>query len=96
MKYEIKKIDIWGMAKFAGIFYGLIGIIPMIFATAAFIGNRENLSPQFLAVLFFPLGASVLGFIVGLVFGFVYNSVAKEFGGIKLEIDYNQNVTDRA
>jgi len=26
MKYEIKKIDIWTCARFAGLFYGLFGL----------------------------------------------------------------------
>ena len=91
MNYEIKKIDIWLTARFAGIFFGLIRIIPMIFGCVAFCFNSQTFRLEVLMFLFFPLGAFVGGFAIGLVFAAVYNAIAKEAGGIKMEIDYNQD-----
>lgn len=51
MKYEIKKIDIWSTAKFAGVFYGLIAIIPALLGVIGYFLNkfsyRGNLGVEF-------------------------------------------------
>lgn len=90
MKYEIKKVDIWSVARFAGIFYGVIGLIPMFFGLAAFFVSRQSFGWQFFSVALFPLGLFVAGFAVGLIFGFIYNFAAGEIGGIKLDIEYKE------
>lgn len=92
MHYEIKKIDLLSTAKFAAIFYGLIGCVPMIFGLIAFLTQAYNngFSFQMLFVLLFPLGLAVGGFAVGIVFAFIYNIAAVHIGGIKMEIEYKE------
>ncbi|MFH1890801.1 MAG: hypothetical protein ABIJ91_04545 [Candidatus Kuenenbacteria bacterium] len=89
MQYEIKKIDIWTCARFSGLFYTLISLVPLLFAAVAFFSSRNNFSLQFLGIFLFPLGGFAIGFIMGLAFAFIYNLAAKEVGGIRLDIDYD-------
>jgi len=65
----------------------------MVFAVVAFFTNRGGFSMQMLAVFLFPLGLFVGGFVVGIVFALVYNTIAHEVGGIKLDIEYNEDQT---
>ena len=91
MKYEIKKIDILSCAKFAGLFYVLVGLVPAVIGLAAMLFNRGGFDMENLAILLFPVGFFVGGFVAGAVFAVVYNLLAKEIGGIKLDIEYNED-----
>ena len=93
MQYEIKKIDLLTTAVFSGLFYGLIGLVPMIFSLVFMVVQimSRGFEAEFFGFLFLPIGFFVGGFIGGLVFALVYNKVAEHWGGIKLEIDYKQD-----
>lgn len=94
MQYEIKKIDWLTAGVFGGLLLALIGLVPMIFGLIAF--AVRSLSQGFdlvlLNFLFFPIGAFIAGFILGLVFAVVYNIIAERWRGIKIDIDYNQEI----
>lgn len=92
MKYEIKKLDFMSTAVIVGIFYGLIGVIPLIFGLVALVGTSlsSGFEAEYLTFLFFPLGFFLAGFIIGLFFVFIYNKIAEHWSGIKMEIDYKE------
>ena len=93
MKYEIKKIDILGAGVFSGIFCALLGLVPLVFGIVAMLANAftQGFEVEFLGFLLFPVGFFVAGFVVGLIFGSIYNKVAEQWGGIRMEIDYNED-----
>jgi uncharacterized membrane protein YagU involved in acid resistance len=39
-----------------------------------------------LAIIIFPVLFAIIGFLMGIIVAFVYNVVAKRFGGIKLDL----------
>lgn len=78
-----------------------IGVLSLAKISAALHGGgalgqaaREAAAPEIIAVLFgfgaivfMPFLYAIMGFLVGVVSAFVYNSVAKLAGGLVLEID---------
>lgn len=93
MKYEIKKIDWLRAGMFSGIFYGVLGGVPLVFGIVAFWGSSissGNFNAEFWGFLLFPLGFFVGGFVVGAVFAVIYNSVAERWGGLRMEIEYHE------
>lgn len=91
MHYEIKKIDIWTLARYSGVFFFLPALIPMVvglLTMALYRYGRFDFQQLFFIVL--PLLVYVVGFLVGLIFGLIYNVLAGRIGGIRLEIDYSE------
>ena len=94
MKYEIKKIAIWPAARFAGIFFGLMSLVPAAFTLMVYFLNNfryHEFSVKIFGILLLPLGFFAAGFIIGLIFVLVYNELTDYIGGIKLEIDYHED-----
>lgn len=96
MKYEVKKIDLLTVAVFSGLFYGLIGLVPMVFGLIAFFSRvlSQGFNIEILFFLLFPVGAFIGGFIVGLIFAVIYNAIAEHWRGVKLEINYTEKSSD--
>lgn len=102
MKYEVKKVDIWSLAKFLamwGIVVGLIiGILTAIvflaipssytgYGTISWTGFMPNMAAVgTLAVVVYPIVMAICGLIGGLVTGVIYNFVAGWVGGIQVEL----------
>jgi hypothetical protein len=97
----IRRIGVLSLAKISAALHGAIGLIlGIFFALASLLGGalgqaaREAAAPEIIAVLFgfgaivfMPFLYAIMGFLVGVVSAFVYNSVAKLAGGLVLEID---------
>jgi hypothetical protein len=89
---KIRKIGILSVARisaitsavigiFIGLIYFLIGIF--LFVSGSYIIGSLMLSSIILA----PLGYGILGFLSGLIMAWVYNIVARKFGGIEIELE---------
>jgi hypothetical protein len=96
---RIKRFDPIQLAKMFGVLYGLMGLLLVpIFLLGAFL---TSLAPkpaggppaQFAAIFGIgfavaaPIFYGVMGFLPGLIGGFVYNLVAKWIGGIEVEVE---------
>ena len=92
----IKRIGVLSVAKMLGAIYACIGLIggaffscfALIGATAAFAeAGSEGLIGLLFgvgAIVIFPIMYGVIGFIGGLIVGFIYNVVAGWMGGIEI------------
>ncbi len=100
MTRTLKSIAPLQLGKILAIVYGLISLIfvPffLIFAViGAFVpqqsGNSAALAGSLVGVLFmmvlFPIMYAVMGFLTGVIGGWVYNIVAKWVGGIQVDIE---------
>jgi len=96
---EIKSIDPGSVAKVAGLFgviWGLlVGIFLLILGTTAtrfmgrFFMGFETLFPLVIgvaAIIALPILYGITGFIAGYIVSYVYNFVAKKVGGVKIDL----------
>ena len=88
--YSIRSVDIRSCAKMAGALYGAlallvvpVGIIGIVVGIVK--GNGETVGASFLLVVA-PLLYGILGFAVGALAAWVYNLVARQMGGIEIEL----------
>lgn len=93
---ELKKIGILSLAKMAGIFGVisglLLGVLSMIY-TRILINKLPELAQQFniqqptgiSSVLLLMILYGIIYFIAGIVLAFIYNLLASWVGGVKLE-----------
>ena len=90
----IKKIGILSLAKLETILMAIFGLLLGIFYAilAAVIGTGETLTDitliQFgwLSIIIFPVIYAILGFVTGIIGGWLYNVIAGWVGGIELEL----------
>ncbi len=66
------------------VFFGMS--IP-IFLFTGLMGLLSGQFGMFLMSLFMPILYLVLGFVVNVIFCFIYNRVAERFGGIEIELE---------
>tara|TARA_Y100000310_G_C20541544_1_gene743551 strand:- start:68 stop:328 length:261 start_codon:yes stop_codon:yes gene_type:complete len=84
---ELKKINPLSLAKIGGLFGLILGVIADIVISLGFSFTGESmeaLSGGMLVLL--PIVYGVIYFVSGLVFSWIYNALAKNIGGIKLDI----------
>ena len=102
MTYEIKKIDVWSCVKIAFILFGVIGLIFGIFyamllsMVGGFLsqmgGEFQSLGGLFTGALgifmifFLAIFYAVMGAIVTAIIAWIYNLLARGFGGVKLDL----------
>ena len=98
--YEVKRVGIWSLVKFAimmngfiGLLFGIIvaaiGMTGMIMTDLPIPMEAQNLvgTGAWIAVIvIFPLIYGILGAILGLIMGFIYNIFAWGVGGIRLTL----------
>jgi hypothetical protein len=96
---RIKRFDPVQLGKMLGVLYGFMGLIFVpFFLLMAFIGTiapRPHGGPPIAFPAIFGLGFAVaapiiygiMGFLTGLIGGFLYNLVAKWIGGIEVEVE---------
>ena len=94
---KIKKIGAMSLGKMMCAIYGLIGLIGGAFvALLSLLGASfiEEGGPKgvgvFLgvgAIVLFPLLYGLMGFIMGIISGWIYNLAAKMFGGVEIELE---------
>lgn len=88
---ELKSVDPMSLGKMLAVIYAVIGFI-MGLVSAAFAPFMAMWNPMgaaafgLLAIIIFPVLFAVIGLLMGIIVAFVYNAVAKRFGGIKLDL----------
>jgi len=98
----LKRIDIMSFAKFQTILMAMIGVLVGVmiaffgFIFQAFAGRfvedgtglgSFGMGLGTAALFILPLGYAVMGFIVGVIGGALFNLVCKISGGIKVELE---------
>jgi hypothetical protein len=88
---ELKSVDPMSLGKMLAVIYAVIGFI-MGLVSAAFAPLMAMWNPMgaaafgLLAIIIFPVAFAVIGLVMGIIVAFVYNEVAKRFGGVKLDL----------
>lgn len=93
---ELKKIGVLSLAKIAGLFgiiYGLVSgiLISFVYSKSEILASLNIELPQAITTLGYkslivlPILDGILYFIAGIILAFIYNVLAKKFGGVKLE-----------
>lgn len=86
----IKNVNALSLAKVQAFFLGLMGLVLMIpfFLISLFVLDGQSpFAPfSFLFILLIPLFYAFMGFVMGLVMGWLYNVIAKWVGGIEVTI----------
>ena len=88
---ELKVIDPMSLGKMMAIISAVIGFIVGLFS-AAFAPFMAAFNPVgaaalgVLAIIVFPIASAIAGFVMGVIVAFVYNEVAKRYGGVKLDL----------
>jgi hypothetical protein len=90
---ELKAIDPMSLGKVLAILMAVFGFISGLFAAAGMgyatsyiAGPIGGAAVGILAIIVFPVVFAILGFIAGIITAFVYNIIAKRFGGVMLDL----------
>ena len=102
MKYELKKIDIWSLAKFMAVWGIVVGFIVGVLIAIAFMAIPSSFTgygtiswsgfmPNFaalgvIAIVVYPIMMAIAGLIGGIITGALYNCVAGWAGGVQVEL----------
>jgi hypothetical protein len=94
----VRRIGVISLAKMQGALYALVGLVigagVSLFALlgAALMNSAGSSSGSQFGVLFgvgavilFPIGYGLFGFVLGLIIGVLYNLVAAIAGGVEIE-----------
>ena len=91
---RIKRFAPLQLGKMLAVLYGIMGLVfcpfLLLFSTlAAHTGGRPGMGMMFGTgfALLLPVFYAVMGFIGGVVSGFLYNLIAKWIGGIEVEVE---------
>jgi len=91
---EIKKIGVLSLAKICAFLYLIPGIILGTTIVTEFNRYPPVMSNSVLtwllnrgAIITFPIGYGIGGFILGLLAGLFYNFLSRKIGGIEIEIE---------
>lgn len=92
----IKKIQTLSLAKIAGLFGIIYGLLIGIITSIMFVLSKSapeiasQLGPLnqigYYAILIFPIIQGIAYFLIGLLIGLLYNIFVKKIGGIKIEL----------
>jgi len=91
-KRRVKKIDVFKTSLISAIiffFVSLVMIIPMmlIMGVAGGYSRMPGLAFGSLLMIFMPIIYAVMSFIMTAIWCWIYNLVAKQIGGIEIEIE---------
>ena len=88
MKYQVSSISIKQSSKVLAMLYGVFGLVFVPFGIlVSIIDGGETLG--FGLILFYlcaPLVYVLIGYVMSLISFWVYNFIAKRFGGIEFEL----------
>jgi len=100
MKRTLKRIEPISLAKISGLGYAAMGLLfipfmlmgPLVLAMAPDTGQEEVPKGLLIAIsigfsLAMPVMYGAMGFVIGLISGFVYNLISKWIGGIEVEVE---------
>lgn len=99
---KINKIGVLSAGKVYGALLSILGLIAGVFYAVVFLTvgtvSKETSDLGFgigaglgiFSIIFFPLLYGIVGFISGVIMGFLYNLAARIVGGVEVEIEGNQ------
>lgn len=93
--YQIKSIDPIQLGKILGVLYFIIGAIVLV-PLGLILSLAEAATGEFKGILsgftlvFIPFLYAFIGFVGGIILAFVYNLIVKMTGGIKLEMEIEE------
>jgi len=86
MKKQIVRISILQSSKVLTALYFLTGFIYTLIAIPMIVSDKPQLRVIGIIYLFMPVIMAVFGFIFFVIFGAIYNLLAKLFGGVEVEV----------
>jgi len=92
-KFQTILMALFGLA--CGVLYSFGGLIIDVMVSLGWLSGTEMETPglsegtllAFGALIGMPIIGALIGFVVGIIEGLLYNLYAKRFGGIKVELD---------
>lgn len=85
--YALFGLIIGAIYALIAIVIGLIGATTASNSGDALLGGAGGVVFGILSIILFPIFYGILGFIGGLISGFLYNIIARVVGGVELELD---------
>ena len=86
MKKQITRISVLQSSKVATVLYFLIGFIYTLIGIPMIIFGSKQIQVMGIIYLFMPVLMAILGFVIFVIFGAVYNLLAKVLGGFEFEV----------
>lgn len=89
---EVKSLDVVSVGKITGLTYVIIGLIIAVFiALYTFFvppseGAAVGIIGSLVILVIFPVFYGAAGFVVGVIMAWLYNTIAKSVGGIKVKL----------
>ena len=87
MKKQIKRISIFQTSKVTAVLYALLGFVYSALGLLMILFGGSGTRILGIVYLFMPIIGSIFGFIFIALSCWVYNRVARRFGGIEFEIE---------
>lgn len=86
MKKQLIRISILQSSKIVTALYAVMGFIYTLIGIPMIICGGEDVQMMGIIYLLMPIIMAIIGFIFFVIFGAIYNLLAKWFGGIEVEI----------
>ena len=87
MNIRIKRVAPLQAGKVLAALYALLSVVLVPIMLIAALASPEGSGPPVILAILFPLLYIVMGFVSGVVGSFLYNLVAKWFGGFEVSFD---------
>jgi len=86
MKKQMVRISILQSSKILTAMYVLMGCIYTLIGIPMIIFGNPDLRVMGVVNLFMPVIMGIVGFVFFVVFAAIYNFLAKQFGGVEVEV----------
>jgi len=86
VKKQLIRISILQSSKIVTALYAVMGFIYTLIGIPMIICGGEDVQMMGIIYLLMPIIMAIIGFIFFVIFGAIYNLLAKWFGGIEVEI----------
>lgn len=86
MKKQVTAISLLQSSKILTALYVLMGLLYTLIGIPMVIFGGTQLKVMGVVYIFMPIIMGVIGFICVIVFGAIYNALAKRIGGIEVEV----------
>jgi len=86
MKKQLIRISILQSSKIMTALYALMGFLYTLIGIPMILWGGKPLKIVGIIYLFMPIIMSVIGFVFFVIFGAIYNRLAKWLGGIEVEV----------
>ncbi len=83
---SVTRIGVWSCAKISGVLYAFIGLIEGAIFALIPLGAVGSLTFGAASIIILPIFFGIVGLITGAIMAFLYNSIVRWTGGIKIEI----------